>query len=105
MTDKNAPIHFLVTEMPDGSKWGVEVKEIAENRARHYAHEFDGDVQRSLSEDTLPLFEANRFEIEDWAVNNMNWEDFENTYIIQTATKTDYDEGWFNGKKTFQTLE
>lgn len=52
-------MHKLMTvEMPDGSKWGVPVEMIARSRAAYYANEFDGDVERSLAEDTLPLFES-----------------------------------------------
>ncbi|KKM17268.1 hypothetical protein LCGC14_1677520 [marine sediment metagenome] len=103
---------MLVTTMPDGSKWGVAVAEIARNRAEHYAHEFcindqrsEADVERSLSEDTLPLFEADPDEITDWAENNMNWEDFKEHYLIEGAPATDFQEGWVNGEKTFQTFE
>jgi hypothetical protein len=43
---------YLSMTMPDGSKWGVPVEMIARNRAAHYASEFDGDVERSLTEDS-----------------------------------------------------
>lgn len=112
MTNKNAPITLLVTTMPDGSKWGVDIAEIARNRAEYYAHEFrltDTDdvesIQRSLSEDTLPLFKSSSAEIIDWAENNMNWEDFKEHYLIQNHTETNYQEGWMNGEKEFTILE
>ncbi len=41
---------YLRVNMPDGSKWDVPVSVIAQNRAAEYAHEFDGDVQKSLDE-------------------------------------------------------
>jgi hypothetical protein len=44
--------------MPDGSEWAYSVMDIARNRAEHYADEYGGDVERSLAEDTLPLFRA-----------------------------------------------
>jgi len=49
-------IWLLICKMPDGSKWGVNVNEVAKNRAENYADEFDDDVERSLAEDTFPLF-------------------------------------------------
>jgi len=64
---------YMTVTMPDGSIYGVPVEMIAHNRAKHYAHEFDGDIRASLEEDTLPLFESDDYEIQDWAVNNMNW--------------------------------
>lgn len=90
----------LRVNMPDGSKWDVPVEFIANNRAEHYAHEFNGNVQQSLDEDTLPLFEADHYEIEDWAANNMNWSDVERMATMAVSGETDYQEGWVNGDKT-----
>ena len=61
--------------MPDRSVWAVPVEVIARDRADHYKEEFDGDIERSLNEDTYPLFENNDYEVADWASNNMNWDD------------------------------
>ena len=96
-------MHKLMTvEMPDGSKWGVPVEMIARSRATHYAHEFDGDVERSLAEDTTPLFESDDYEIQDWAVNNMNWEDFDGHQVkVESAPTPDFQEAWMNGDKGF----
>lgn len=86
--------------MPDGHKWDVPISVIAEHRANYYKKEFDGNLERSLKEDTIPLFEEDEFEIEDWAANNMNWSE-----VIRFATRAsfspevDYQEGWVNGKK------
>ncbi len=93
---------YMTVEMPDGSKWGVPVEMIARNRAAHYAKEFDGDIDRSLTEDTIPLFESDDFEIEDWAVNNMNWSDFNGHQVrIVEAQEPDFQEAWMNGAKGF----
>jgi hypothetical protein len=93
----------LRVNMPDGSKWDVPVSVIAKNRAEYYAHEFDGDVIRSMQEDTLPLFDADHYEIEDWAANNMNWRDVERVATMAIHGEIDYQEGWVNGGK--QVLE
>jgi hypothetical protein len=91
---------LLVITMPDGSQWGVPVDIIANNRALHYAHEFDGNLQRSLDEDTRPLFESDDYAIEDWAANNMNWSDFDGChYKIKDADPPDFQEAWVNGGK------
>jgi hypothetical protein len=90
----------LRVTMPDDSKWDVPVEVIARNRAEHYADEFDGDVERSLAEDTLPLFEQEDYEIEDWAANNMNWSDVVGVAIRHSyPADPDYQEGWVNGVK------
>lgn len=91
---------LLSVEMPDGSKWGVPVDMIARNRAAHYAHEFDGDVERSLAEDTMPLFESDDYEIHDWAVSNMNWDDFKgHQFKLSEASPVDFQDGWLGGEK------
>lgn len=88
--------------MPDGSKWDIPVSVIALDRAKYYAREeFDGDVERSLAEDTMPLFDSDDYEIEDWAANNMNWSDVEAfaTKVNDPTEEIDYQEGWVNGEK------
>jgi hypothetical protein len=91
---------YLSMTMPDGSKWGVPVEMIARNRATHYASEFDGDVERSLAEDTLPLFDADGYEIKDWAVNNMNWSDFAgHQKKLADAPEPDWQDAWLSGDK------
>ncbi len=91
----------LIVEMPDGTRWGVPVMAIARNRAKEYASEFDGDIERSLAEDTIPLFESDEFEIIDWAQNNMNWDDVkaEAGRMAHSTVEPDYQEGWVNGPK------
>ena len=94
---------FLKVTMPDGSKWKVPVRIIAEHRAQFYVDrkEFD-TLEESLKEDTLPLFEDDEFEIEDWASNNMDWSDVEK-HAIQLKNNQmsceDFQEGWINGEK------
>lgn len=94
------PQFFKVT-MRDGSVWSIPVEVIARDRAENYKEEFDNDVERSLAEDTWPLFESDPYEVVDWAINNMNWSDVENSALRITAppplTADDFQEGWMNG--------
>ncbi len=93
---------YMTIEMPDGSKWGVPVEMIARSRAKHYAHEFNGDIERSLAFDTIPLFESDSDEISDWAVNNMNWSDFDGYQAkLAESPPIDFDEVWLSGTKGF----
>ncbi len=87
--------------MPDESVWSVPVDIIAVSRADYYAHEFGDDIERSLREDTLPLFKESPSEITDWAEINMDWKDIAHlANEIQSAdTAVDYQEGWVNGNK------
>ena len=85
--------------MPDGSKWGVPVEIIARHRAEHYAHEFGGDVERSLAEDTEPLFAQSEFEITDWARNNLNWSDVDaKAQEVEPPGDPDFEVGWAEGE-------
>lgn len=92
---------YLRVEMPDGSRWDVPVDVIARSRATYYAHEIDGNVERSLREDTLPLFAEDESEIYDWAANNMNWSDVVSfaERVPDSGRPVDYQEGWCNGEK------
>lgn len=94
---------YLTMQVGDGSTWGVPVEMIALNRAAHYAHEFDGDIERSMDEDTIPLFNSNDYEIEDWAVNNMNWSDFNGHQVkLRDGTVIDFEEAWIECEKGLQ---
>lgn len=97
-------MRMIVLAMPDGSQYGVPVDVVARDRAKHYASEFDGDVERSLAEDTGPLFESSEYDIHDWAANNMNWSDVSaharKLRDAQPPTKSDFQEAWVNGGNT-----
>lgn len=93
---------YLTVELPDGSVWGVPVEMIARNRAAHYASEFDGDIGRSLAEDTILLFDADRYAIQDWAVNNMNWSDFDGHQVkLREAHAPDFQKSLLSDAKGF----
>lgn len=89
-----------IVKMSDGSRWAVPVEIIAVNRAEEYCKEFGNSIQRSLREDTIPLFEADHWECADWAKNNMNWDDVHN-YARQVSSPSDdvdFQDGWVNGE-------
>ena len=93
-----------VATMPDGSRWAVPVKVIALDRAEFYARrdrEFNGSVERSLEEETIPCFEEDPYCCADWAKGNMNWSDVEGHAVEVEREKVppvDYQEGWVNGE-------
>ena len=93
---------YLLVTMPDMSKWKVSVRVIAEHRATHYAHKEHVTLEQSLKFDTLPLFEEDEYEIEDWASNSMNWNDVEKHAIRikdKGLSEEELQEGWVNGAK------
>lgn len=99
---------FFTMKMRDGSIWGVPVYLIAENRAAHYASEFGGSLERSLKEDTLPLFAQSQYEISDWAINNMNWSDFAGQhYKMHDATPLtdeEFQDAWMSADKHIEDV-
>lgn len=95
---RRAAMQYVVT-MPDGSRWAVPLMVIATDRAQQYAGEFDGDLERSLAEDTLPLFAEDSYAVHDWAANNMNWSDVVHAAEqLEPPEETDYQDGWINGE-------
>jgi len=86
----------LLIEMVDGSLWTVSADFIAQHRAEYFKDEFDGDIERSLSEDTVPLFDYDDWEIVNWARYHMHWEDIEGSAIKLEGSKIDYNNGWRN---------
>ncbi len=96
-------MQILRLTFPDQSQWDVPVEVIARHRANAYKAEFDDDVERSLLEDTGPLFEESSFEIIDWAANNMNWSDVAPYARLAVPapvlTDAEKQEAWMNGQK------
>lgn len=97
---------YMTVKFSDGSVWGVPVEMIARNRAEYYASEFGGDVERSLAEDTIPLFERSNYDIKDWAVGNMDWSDFDGHQVkLGTQPAPDFGAEWISGEKGFASTE
>lgn len=98
----SVPTALKITQK-DGSVWAVPVSVIARNRADHYKDEFGGDLDRSLKEDTMALFAESEYEIQDWAANNMDWDEVV-PHAVKLAdapplTDDDFQEAWVNGEK------
>lgn len=95
----------MTIKQDDGSTWAVPVEVIARDRAANYASEFGGDVERSLAEDTLPLFESDPWEIQDWSGNNMNWSDVQaHAWKLRDAPPPDFQEAWMNGERGYEEV-
>ncbi|MBF0605888.1 MAG: hypothetical protein HQL07_19610 [Nitrospirae bacterium] len=91
---------ILTVTMPDRSQWSVPVAVIARHRAAHFAGRlFDGDMDRSLNEDTIPLFEKDPLAIERWCEEMMDWDDVKGDATQVVPANVDYYEGWSKGMK------
>lgn len=85
---------WLLISMPDGSRWAVPIKIIAESRAKYYAE--NKDITEALN--TLALFESDEDKIKNWAADAMTWVDVCNHAVkIEPPDLPDYQEGWANG--------
>lgn len=92
----------------DGSVWAVPVDVIARSRATFYADEFGGDVEKSLAEDTLPLFEESPYQIHEWASGDMNWSEVKQAaWKLRDATleQNDFQEAWVNGEHGIEDVD
>lgn len=90
---------YYKIKMSNGKQYKIPVAVIANDRAKYYAKEFDGDLEKSLNEDTIPLFESDEYEIEDWAKNNMNWHEvLPHAIRIYESDSYDYESGWINAE-------
>lgn len=87
---------YLRVTMPDGSKWDVPARLIAENRAKHYADDPD-----SSYEEEYEFTMSDDFELKDWAANNMDWDDVKEFAVKAPIEpiEPDFLEGWINGEK------
>ncbi|AFL99487.1 hypothetical protein Desde_1055 [Desulfitobacterium dehalogenans ATCC 51507] len=91
------PEKYLRVTMPDGCKWDVPAKVIAEDRAKYYAAADPDTTYEEEFEFTM----GNDFELKDWSGNNMNWDevkDYAEKAILPDPV-IDWEEGWVDGEK------
>jgi hypothetical protein len=84
-----------------GQVWRVPVLIIAADRAKYFAKDYGGDMDKSMNEDTIPLFNRHPDEIEDWARNNMDWADVKDcAALIDDCQSVDMQGQWVNPVRT-----
>lgn len=89
---------YLQVTMPDGSKWNVPAKIIAENRADYYGKK-EPPYKKTFKEEFAHAM-SDPEDLIDWAANNMNWSDVESVAkLSEDANPIDFQEGWCNGEK------
>lgn len=98
---------FLIVHQPDGCVFQIPAMIIAEHRAKHYAKVDCTSFEESLYEDTIPTFNADNFELIDWAENNMDWGDVvEHAVLIEdNDVEADYEDGWVSGHKEIRSVD
>ena len=96
---------YLRVTMDDGSQWDIPAKIIAENRAKYYAEHDTGktsgeEFDRVFKEEVENLLNGeDDYDIQDWAVNNMNWSDVKDVAVKVSTKEIDFQESWLNGEK------
>ena len=87
-----------VIKLSDGSKWAIPVSVIAEHRANFFSDEFNGDVEKSLAEDTVPFFKSDFSNIHNWAIENMEWEQVRGYARCVCYPNLNWNEEWVNAE-------
>jgi hypothetical protein len=88
---------YLRVTMPDGSKWDVPAKIIAENRALEVA---DGAQFLGTTQAEVEYALDNYAVLVDWAENNMNWDNVRSAAVmVKSEAAMDFQDGWVNGNK------
>ena len=82
----------LILTSPEGDEWSISVQRIIAHRAGVY-----GNTDEAYKK-TFELFESDDFEIEDWAVNNMNWSDVKEHAVKVKECKMDMETVWCEGE-------
>lgn len=95
-TDVGVPhaVEIHVT-MPDGSVWAVDGHISAHARATYYANVDSDTTYQEEYDFTI----GDDYELVDWAVGNMNWDDFEKTARLVKPASFNPQDGWMSGKK------
>lgn len=94
------PTKYLRVTMPDGSKWDVEAKVIADNRAQYYADQEDPEdpaAQHKVYTEEFGFALNDDSELEDWAKGNMDWAGVQHTATRHHPPDEDtYEDAWCN---------
>lgn len=94
----------LFITMSDNSKWSIPVFIIVTNKANYYAGKDKNnlDVLKEKIDKVIELFNSDTYEIEDWAINNMNWSDVCDYAELVRSESIDYDSEWVSGEIEFK---
>ena len=86
----------LILKTEAGYVVSIPVEIIAKNRAECYAHEFDGDVERSLNEGTMPLFNGSPYQVYHWFMYSMLWSDVEEHSKVIARPETSIEQALYD---------
>lgn len=82
----------------DGSTWAIPVHVILLNHSEYVASNSGQDPMAALEAETIPYFEEDVSNIEDWAKNNMNWSEISEHAVQITPPSLDFQNEWMTAK-------
>jgi hypothetical protein len=91
---------ILRVKFSNGDEFSIPTRIIAENRANYYS-EVDGYEKESNEWEQEVQYAMNdEYEIEDWAANNMNWDELEPfATLLDKSEEFDYEDEWGEADK------
>lgn len=85
---------YVYLTMPDYSEWRLQVSVILDNYIK-YLVEYDDMSEEDAREIATQLFEGDSYEINDWLMNNMNWNEFsDHLFKVSDPKQTNYENDW-----------
>jgi len=92
---------IYITIEETGDIYRVPVYAIVFSKAEYYAKIDETTIEESIFKEVIEEFNADNFEILDWAQDNMNWEDvsdFAELVSKKIIKKVNWQENWVNGE-------
>lgn len=85
---------YVYLTMPDRSEWRLSVNVILDNYIKHNI-DYNDMSEKEAKETAIDLFESDSYEINDWLMNNMNWNEFsEHLFKISDPKTPNYENDW-----------
>lgn len=98
-------IRIYAITMSNGDVYGVPAEVIADHYAKYYVSL--GENYLDNFDTMIGWFDAIDYEFEDWAKNNMDWDDVKDkAFLLEKAEqKVDFQDGWINGRCEYKRYE
>jgi hypothetical protein len=83
---------IIKIDMPDGSVWHVDTDIVAKHRAEYYSSlESNLTLKEKIFNEEYSYAMSNKYELIDWAKNNMNWDEL-HAVKVQDAVEPNYED-------------
>lgn len=99
---------YYTVEMTNGDIYGIPAAVIAEDYATYYKGKPENDdMEKRRFDYMMGLFDKKDYDFEDWAQNNMDWDDVKHCAVLlkRGEVKVDFQECWVNGKHGFLEVD